>query len=802
MALSDVTVTFDLHQALGSDFDARRTRAYVKFNVDDQTLRDTSTGEIRLGDERVTINDDGTGSFTTWAPGADGNPVSWQTYLVVEYARTGQRDRQTKTFGPYTITASGTLALLDEEQAVPAEYLTQVTDALQDYVDQGAALLAQQEDLSNIDDTDSAVAYNVEFGALTGAALSASTAPARTIDMLAGVPGTSTAAAADGTTDDWTKFTAARTAAGAKGIVHFPARKGATTTTYYLAGSRPDLSGTNITADPNVVIKVDENPNTKTANFLTPVTIQNTVHGTTIRKPPSAVAIAAAELAMAANINGPSGTPIAQDLTTWSGFAVSGALTFGTFTGTVAANSVTWASAFASGQEGIVQNVTIGALYEATVETSAAAPSVFVDLMSSDTVAKRVTWQASGGSPNRILDGGSSTSLADKEPANAAAYRTTTNGSITVGLRVLSATKAEFYINSVLIDTYTLPFSATRIGFSINATASNVTTIKDVVRYDSSQPAAQNAFTVSIVGDSISYGAWSPLTYGDLLPIAMHGLPGGGDVTVRQNLAVSGTTAQDWATPAGTHDIAQYDFSADDYVLVMLGTNDGQGSRTPAQVTADLATIAASIVADGAVPIFGVPPMWTTTSVTGITGVTTTNYNLAQRIRGAIKRWAANTGYQVAEVQAQTGNTLNWLGDNIHPKAVGQAAIAKAFAKAIARSNGGDHPTTEVGWSRWITVPTGWYMNSWVSDDNPQYRTHTDGRVQFRGAIKNGTVGSQCLQVDTALRPRGTTRRIGASLNGTTLTAVAWIATEAGAVTALGGVNNRLSLDGLEWSAV
>lgn len=130
MALTDVTVTFDLADILGTDFDARRTKIRVYTNVANQTLMDTSTGETRIGDARVTLATDGTGSFTTWAPGADGNPISWQTYIAVDYPRTGARDRVTRTFGPYTITANADLTELEEEQAVPAEYLTVVTAAL------------------------------------------------------------------------------------------------------------------------------------------------------------------------------------------------------------------------------------------------------------------------------------------------------------------------------------------------------------------------------------------------------------------------------------------------------------------------------------------------------------------------------------------------------------------------------------------------------------------------------------------------------------------------------------------------
>lgn len=169
MALNDVTISLDLNQLLGGDIDTRRTRVYVKTNVTNGTLIDTSTGETRLGDERVTLEADGTGTFTTWGVGADGNPTSWQTYVVVEYPRAGSRDRVTRTFGPYTITDADngkTLAELEDQQAIPAEYQTAFTNQAQAYLDAQAAI-------AGIDDTDSAVAALLDdalVGPLTQAA--------------------------------------------------------------------------------------------------------------------------------------------------------------------------------------------------------------------------------------------------------------------------------------------------------------------------------------------------------------------------------------------------------------------------------------------------------------------------------------------------------------------------------------------------------------------------------------------------------------------------------------------------------
>lgn len=167
--LNDVTISLDLNQLLGGDIDTRRTRVYVKTNVTNNTLIDTSTGETRLGDERVTLEADGTGSFTTWGVGADGNPTSWQTSVVVEYPRAGSRDRVTRTFGPYTITDADdgkTLAELEDEQAIPAEYQTAFTEQAQSYLDAQVAV-------AGIDDTDSAVAALLDdalVGPLTQAA--------------------------------------------------------------------------------------------------------------------------------------------------------------------------------------------------------------------------------------------------------------------------------------------------------------------------------------------------------------------------------------------------------------------------------------------------------------------------------------------------------------------------------------------------------------------------------------------------------------------------------------------------------
>lgn len=181
MALNDVTISLDLAQLLGGDIDTRRTRVYVSTNVPNNTLIDTSTGQIRLGDEKVTVETDGTGSFTTWGVGADGNPTSWQTTVTVEYARVGARDRQIRTFGPFTITDADdgkTLAELEDQQAVPPNYQTTFTASMETIRDEAEAARDAAVDISNIDTSDAVVEALVlntgGAGPLTSAALSAS----------------------------------------------------------------------------------------------------------------------------------------------------------------------------------------------------------------------------------------------------------------------------------------------------------------------------------------------------------------------------------------------------------------------------------------------------------------------------------------------------------------------------------------------------------------------------------------------------------------------------------------------------
>lgn len=183
MALATVTTTFDLADYFGTDFDARRAKAWATTNIDNDTVHDTSTGDTRIGGGTATIATDGTGSFTHWAPGADGNPTSWQTTYHFDVPdRTAPKGRRTESFGPFTVTTSGELTALVEEQEVPPTYLSTVIDLLDTYVGDAEAArdLAEQyrdeaHDVSGISTPDGVVEALInDSGSDTSAALAAS----------------------------------------------------------------------------------------------------------------------------------------------------------------------------------------------------------------------------------------------------------------------------------------------------------------------------------------------------------------------------------------------------------------------------------------------------------------------------------------------------------------------------------------------------------------------------------------------------------------------------------------------------
>lgn len=121
MALTSVTITYNIADLIGVDFDPRRTKVWVTTNVPNSTIVDPDGGQVRIGDGIGTLGVDGTGSVTVWRTSPDSQPASWYTYFHVDYAerRPGGKRRQ-NAYGPFIISSSTTLAnLIATQEPVP-----------------------------------------------------------------------------------------------------------------------------------------------------------------------------------------------------------------------------------------------------------------------------------------------------------------------------------------------------------------------------------------------------------------------------------------------------------------------------------------------------------------------------------------------------------------------------------------------------------------------------------------------------------------------------------------------------------
>lgn len=210
MALTTATITYALADLVGVAH-YKGTSVTATTNIPGDTVIDTDGDLIRLGSGRGTIAADGTGSIDVWVPGVGSNPASWQTYIHVRYRDPAKHaGHATRTFGPFTITASGDLADLVAEQEVPPEYASGVLAEMQALRDETSAI-------SGLTGEDEAIALLVGTPA-------SETATALSATFVAPVNVRAYGATGDGTTDDTAAIDAAQVAArSANRPLYFPA---------------------------------------------------------------------------------------------------------------------------------------------------------------------------------------------------------------------------------------------------------------------------------------------------------------------------------------------------------------------------------------------------------------------------------------------------------------------------------------------------------------------------------------------------------------------------------------------------
>lgn len=171
MAITYRTVTGNIGRLLGLDLpvdDSLTIRVRTNLLTGTAPI-DKANNRFLVGQDYV--KPDTNGDFTIANlidyASADVNPTGIQYYFDLRYTDPVTRGAGKISLGPYSITANGDLSDIVSAQYVPPDFQS-------DFLDQANAILAQQEELSGIDSSDSAQAYNIDNGPLTKARLSAS----------------------------------------------------------------------------------------------------------------------------------------------------------------------------------------------------------------------------------------------------------------------------------------------------------------------------------------------------------------------------------------------------------------------------------------------------------------------------------------------------------------------------------------------------------------------------------------------------------------------------------------------------
>jgi hypothetical protein len=172
VAITFRTVTGDAARLLSFDAPPKNLSIRVRTNLPAGTpLIDKANNRLMLGSDGVDVADDGTFSapnLIDHATGAgDVNPTGIQYYFDLAFTDPVTYATKKMTLGPFSITANGDLSDLVATQYVPPEFQST-------FLDQARAILAQQTELSGIDSSDSAMAYNAQHGATFPGVLSAS----------------------------------------------------------------------------------------------------------------------------------------------------------------------------------------------------------------------------------------------------------------------------------------------------------------------------------------------------------------------------------------------------------------------------------------------------------------------------------------------------------------------------------------------------------------------------------------------------------------------------------------------------
>jgi lysophospholipase L1-like esterase len=262
------------------------------------------------------------------------------------------------------------------------------------------------------------------------------------------------------------------------------------------------------------------------------------------------------------------------------------------------------------------------------------------------------------------------------------AYTIYNNVSVMFSFRQIDADNVDIFINGMFV-TRVNKTAISKIGFCYNSQSNlDLMYIQDIVKSSVKKMSYGNDLNIAVFGDSITYGEGANLSWADFLPQILEGKRGIAQVKITNNAHSGDTSTAQWNV---MNPLSLTDYNL---VLVMVGTNDIQGSVTLSTYETNLTNMINKIKAAGAIPIFGIPPMFTSTAETGY-GYNTSNYNKGAVYRSTVMRVCATNNVIIADVQSDLGRIGAdnvQLRDNLHPQTRGQVMISRCFARSILKA--------------------------------------------------------------------------------------------------------------------
>ncbi len=592
-------------------------------------------------------------------------------------------------------------------------------------------------------------------------------------------------------TDSAAMFAKAQASVGTNGVIHFPLPDGWTSAHYLIdAAYSYNWAQSWISSDPGVVIhngatNDDEGkkPRLKSDVVFNQTTPTSSTDYTTKRGSNDYDLKSAIATAIATAVNGIGAKTLPMNFTQtaraiqYSSLDVNSSGINYTYTGTgmtIQADQIFWSDAAAAGSswQGVSFALKTGSEFEVLLENTGNGSSgtIFVGAKmlghaggSSTTLGMRMTittTTADTDSTNIVFTNGNTTVRTITVYHPAEIIKAGANNGVRAGVRMLDARKIGLTLNGKLIHTMSTSSTLVREGIIVmdqNARGSMR------IKYGHHKNRKLNPYampkTLTCVGDSITRGARSSNEWPRLLEAYGEHMPGIGRIRSVTNTSVSGWRLRDFVI-----NIANYNFTGSDYVLIQLGTNDCQGNVGLSQYYNDVVTFGNKVLSDGAFPIFGMFPKYTSSTITGGGNAPVNMLQIAQY--QAVLRWACDAnGFALAfpddffgENYGYLGAFNNtdrfsdmWMNDNIHPNTRGQIAIAAAFMSALSREL---TSPSEASISHLANLASGVTAYAETTYGLPTV-SRIDDTVYITGAIVGGAVNTSVMSIpDFALPPQ------------------------------------------------